>query len=724
MSWACVSSCAWRGETALGCACGCVLLLPAGLSLLQNPRTIDPFSGYGYLFYGKSQQYGAIFYSTLLMPDAPYFKDLFQEGILKHTSLTAYLPLVGVAGGLAFCRARERHPFTYVLKVCVACAFVPVLNSAFYALNSSYYARWYYMPILVLCGATCYLLSRPALAEQRLPRALRLTTFLTLTAVVFAVVPGKDDDGNTVFGVLDEPARFWAIFGMTMLGIVTFALLWHFCRRKRRWGTILTAAVLGFSLLYGSLHLSLTKYAQWDVDSNLIAETYDSVEDVAAALPDDAFYRIDAYGAHNNLGLWFNRSCLQFFNSTVAPSIMAFYPEVGVKRDVNSKPDAENYALRGLLSVRYTLVAKDKETEWTDKDLPGWQRTGETDAYALYENENWVPMGFTYDCYVTADQLERVSEEERAQILCRAILLDDDQISAFGSLLEPLPDEELTDRGEDAYAADCAARRAAGVAAFTATDTGFTAKTAYDADELVFFSVPYDDGFSATVNGEPAAIEKVDDGLMAVYVPAGGERDRIYLPYARIEGVRLRERSGDCGVWGVFAGDYKETKKASREVSGNICREGSRPLPANLLEKDAICAGEARGESLPHQGRWPRSRPEGFSPLTGSIAKPRAGHARPLRTAVNRCAREGQGGAAAHPLPSWRVVDREWAATQGPSESPQSPNGDSPSGLAPLSLRDISPRSGESPLTRGPLPHPLRGFGEHPSLRWRKGRGR
>lgn len=138
--------------------------------------------------------------------------------------------------------------------------------------------------------------------------------------------------------------------------------------------------MLGFSLLYGSLHLSLTKYAQWDVDSNLIAETYDSVEDVAAALPDDAFYRIDAYGAHNNLGLWFNRSCLQFFNSTVAPSIMAFYPEVGVKRDVNSKPDAENYALRGLLSVRYTLVAKDKETEWTDKDLPGWQRTGETDA--------------------------------------------------------------------------------------------------------------------------------------------------------------------------------------------------------------------------------------------------------------------------------------------------------------------------------------------------------
>ena len=510
---------AW--ETLLGCACGCVLLLPAGLSLLQNPRTIDPFTGYGYLFYGKSQQYGAILYSAFLMPDAPYFKDMFQEGILKHTSMTAYLPLVGAAGGLAFCKAKERHPFTYILKVCVICAFVPVLNSMFYIFNSSYYARWFYMPILVLCGATCCLLSRPALAERRLPGALRLTTIITLTAALYAILPNKDSDGNFVWGVLDQPARFWAIFCVTVLGIVIFALLWHFCRHKRRWGIILMAGVLGFSLVYGSLHLSLTKYAQWDVDRNLIAETYDSTEEIAAALPDDAFYRIDAYGAHNNLGLWFNKSCLQFFNSTVAPSIMEFYPEVGVKRDVNSKPDAENYALRGLLSVRYTLVAKDKENEWAEKDLPGWQRTGETEAYEIYENENWVPMGFTYDYYVTEDQLARVSEEERAQILCRAVLLNEEQAAAFGSLLQPLPDEELTRRSEEAYAEDCTARRAAAVAEFTATNTGFTAKTAYDADELVFFSVPYDDGFTATINGESVPIEKVDDGLMAVYAPAG-----------------------------------------------------------------------------------------------------------------------------------------------------------------------------------------------------------
>ena len=160
------------GETILGCAMGCVLILPAWLSLVKNPRTIDPFSGYGYLVYSYAQQYLAIFYSAFMVPDAPYFKDMFQEGILKHTSMTAYLPLVGIVGGIAFCRGRRNHPFSYILKVCIVCAFVPVLNSAFYALNSSYYARWYYMPVLVLCAATAYVLSRPHLAEHQVPRVI------------------------------------------------------------------------------------------------------------------------------------------------------------------------------------------------------------------------------------------------------------------------------------------------------------------------------------------------------------------------------------------------------------------------------------------------------------------------------------------------------------------------------------------------------------------------
>ena len=510
---------AW--ETLLGCAMGCVLLIPAGLSLIHNPRTIDPYNGYGYLLYGNSQQYGAILYSAFLMPDAPYFKDMFQEGILKHTSMTAYLPLVGIVGGIAFCRGRGSHPFTYIMKACILCAFVPVLNSAFYALNSSYYARWYYMPVLVLCGATAYVLARPHLAGHQVPRAWRLVALVTLSAAAFALVPNTDEDGNFQLGVVDLQPRFWGIFAVSVLGVGLFWLLWKLSHHRRAWPRVMLAGILAFSFLYGTVHLSLTKYPQWQTDGNLIAETYDSVAEIEELLPEDSFYRLDAYGAHNNLGLWFDKSCLQFFNSTVAPSIMEFYPEVGVTRDVNSKPDVQNYALRGSLSVRYTLVAKDSVEDWNGENLTGWPLCGETDAYQIYHNDNWVPMGFTYEYYVTPEQLETVPQEERAQILMRALLLEEDQIETYAGLLEPLPEEELVRRDAETYAADCADRRASAVTSFTATDTGFTARTNYADQELVFFSVPWDAGFTATVNEVPAVVEKVDNGLMAILVPEG-----------------------------------------------------------------------------------------------------------------------------------------------------------------------------------------------------------
>ena len=533
----------------LGCAMGCILLVPAGLSLLQNPRTIDPFNGYGYLLYGNSQQYGAILYSAFLMPDAPYFKDMFEGGVFKHTSMTAYLPLVGIVGGLAFCRARRRHPFSRLLKLCVVCAFVPVLNSAFYALNSSYYARWYYMPVLVLCGATGALLSRGDLAEREVPRAWRTVALITLSAAAFALVPNTDDDGSFRLGVVDFQPRFWGIFGVSMLGVLLFWGLWRLWHARPDWPRRLLAAVLAFTFVYGTVHISLTKYPQWQTDSDLIVETQGSADEIAAALPNDVFYRLDAYGAHSNLGLWFDRSCLQFFNSTVAPSIMAFYPEVGVKRDVNSKPEAENYALRGLLSVRYTLVPQDSVEDWQNEALPGWTPAGQAGAFALYQNDNWVPMGFAYDYYVTQGQLDGVPEEERAQILLRALLLDDGQIARYGALLDPLPDEELADRSAGTYAADCAARRAAALPQFTATRTGFTAHSCYDAPQLVFFSVPYDDGFTATVNGQPAAIERVDWGLMAVEVPAG-DADITFTYHT----PGLAPAAGIClAAWAVYA---------------------------------------------------------------------------------------------------------------------------------------------------------------------------
>lgn len=524
-------------ETVIGCMAGSVLLVPTILSLLQNPRTIDPFTGYGYLVYGNSQQYLAILYSMFLMPDAPYLTDMFNAGITKWTSMSAYLPVVGIAAGLAFCRKRRRHPFTIIMKICLVCALVPGLNSLFYALNSSYYARWYYMPLLVLCGATAMALQDET---ANLWGANRLVAIFTVSAVAFALVPNADEDDNFILGVVDNPARFWAIFGISVLGVLIFALILRFFRYTRHYSPVLLAAVLGFSFLYGTVHVSIAKYAQWYNDAEYVQQTYREADEVNAVLPDDTFYRLDAYNCYNNMGIWLDQSCIQFFHSTVAPHILEFYPTVGVTRDVNSKPDFELYALRGLLSVRYTIVPKSDQVSWEDEALKGWNLAETTTSYQIYENENWVPMGFAYEYYMTQDQFEGIAEEQRGNALMRAILLTGEQIEKYGELLKPISDEELETLDYDSYVQDCNARRAAGVTSFTANDYGFEAVTDYEESTLVFFSVPYDDGFTATVNGQSTQIEKVDNGLMAIRVPAGhAEISFVYETPGLDTGIKL-----------------------------------------------------------------------------------------------------------------------------------------------------------------------------------------
>ena len=230
--------------------------------------------------------------------------------------------------------------------------------------------------------------------------------------------------------------------------------------------------------------------------------------------------------------------------------------------------------------MRHTLVAKDKEAEWTDKALPGWRRTGETTAYAIYENENWMPMGFAFDYYVTADQLDRVNEDERAQILCRAVLLDDDQISAFGGILQPLPDEELTNRSEDAYAADCAARRDAKWQNLPRPAPVLRPGRTMPRTSWCFSVCRMTTALPPQSTANPPLLKggRRPDGPVRA---RRGERDRIYLPYAGAEGVGHRERCCYRGVWRVF-GNFAEEKERETNHMPNHAEQLAQELNLNV----------------------------------------------------------------------------------------------------------------------------------------------
>ena len=124
--------------------------------------------------------------------------------------------------------------------------------------------------------------------------------------------------------------------------------------------------------------------------SDLLVEQDTNALQLKNDLP-EGDYRIDTYKIHDNIGMWLDKSCLQYFGSTAAPSILSFYPGLGVKRDVRSEPEITNYALRGLLSVEYLITTPEKRESFEDEADAGWTYLADVDGYTLYHNDNYVP---------------------------------------------------------------------------------------------------------------------------------------------------------------------------------------------------------------------------------------------------------------------------------------------------------------------------------------------
>ena len=545
-------------ESVLGVAMGCLLLFPAVLSLLQNPRTIDLSSGWGFLTYSKVQQYLAILLSWILPPDSPYLTSVWSEGVIKWTSMTAYLPLCSLAGAMAYWRARQGDSKKRIVAVCAVFALVPVLNSAFYALNSSYYARWYYMPTLILAAMTVNALEDP---DVDLDAPARGIGWIMLATFVFAVVPVRDDTTETwSLGVLKNPGQFFVVLGFGLLGLMLYRVLCSKWRQDSRFAQRMTAAVLVFACVFSMVHIGIGKFGQWYTDSDLVEQDTNALL-LKNDLP-EGDYRIDTYKIHDNIGMWLDKSCLQYFGSTAAPSSLSFYPALGVKRDVRSEPEIANYALRGLLSVEYLITTPEKRESFEDEADAGWTYLADVDGYALYHNDNYVPMGFTYDYYVTKATYEASVKTLRSNLLMRALVLEDEDVAQYGQYLTELSDAMLDDLHYDSYTQDCADRRAHSCSVFQMNNAGFHAEITLDKANLVFFSVPYDDGFTAYVNGEKADILQVDEGLMAVLCPAGASSIDFVYQAAGLSASRVVTAVA-IPVWVVYVACFVRRKRRS-----------------------------------------------------------------------------------------------------------------------------------------------------------------
>lgn len=249
---------------------------------------------------------------------------------------------------------------------------------------------------------------------------------------------------------------------------------------------------------------------------------YNMTVDAKFSIDDPDFYRMEGINETNNVNMFWGMSSLKSFTSIIPGSTFELYDLLDISRTVNSAPDNNRYAFRAFSRVKYIMIPNDMSKtrrESTLKDLAIYEYMETQGNYDIYKTEYALPMGFAYDDYFLDKDVK--GNRKVDNLLVRAAVLTEEQSKKYADILNPLDPDDTGIITLERFKSDAKNRISEGVQQFSINNKGFTAVSDYDSEKLVVFSVPYCKGWSATVNGQPVEVDKINAGLCGIRVPEG-----------------------------------------------------------------------------------------------------------------------------------------------------------------------------------------------------------
>ncbi len=533
-------------EAVLGCMIGAALLLPSFFFVIQNPRVANDYKGSNSLVF-SAERYLYIL-KGILFP-AEIQSDQSAVISSNFSSCSAYLPMIGLTLVIAFFYYHEKHWLKNILKFSLVMTSVPVLNASF-SLFAGLYHRWYYMPVLMMTLASAMMLDawssedrvREERSRERFPaseyeqieetdtkeseiedreigdvrlsptrseRAIRKGAFLWgLTAILFiaflSFVKWSDSEPSKIY----RPVLFASSALISFGGIwLTWLIFSQFPKQARR----LFRGFLVFFCIGTTIYaIALLRSAK----SSTSAELHDEILTASEISYDTPEYRFT--NRDNPMSLSNGLPQEQNFCSTVSGSIFRFYESLGLERDVRS-PDAPE-GLEELISAKYTI-----EKEQREEGEPVQVIEGRYTTLYIYKNDNIAPIGFTYQTYMTASEFEDTSEKNRAILMLKTLVIPDEEEKSVSEILRHY-DEAADGKADSEHLKEISASHLSEASENVECTTDMFASTIFaEEDTYAFFSIPDDDGWTASVDGEEAEIIDVN-GFMAVRIHAGENR--------------------------------------------------------------------------------------------------------------------------------------------------------------------------------------------------------
>lgn len=458
---------------------------------------------------------------TLVAPiESGRFHAFFDSSIFSSTGV--YLPVFGCICVLQWCYSKK----DWLKKICISlviCYFVPVLNGVFNLFSSTVYTRWLYGMALIFSLVTALTLEERETAQKPINRKLMIgvTVFTAGLLLVPTLIYFLYNFGISVINRFASACTSEDFIGysglaiMLLLTAVNYIALWYISSTKKYTikhviPIVIAACTLNF-VVYNAINYDLhaTDYSNSDYYTKALVEGTENTENSFE-------YRIDYPEELANYSLFKNMPSVNYYNSLQNPESSQFAQAVGIGTDLKDTilltPTVGSEYTDALLSVKYYY-----DYNGNGAVPPGFHYLKSENGVDIYGNENYIPMGFTYNNYCLEEQLIDMKSEERAKTMLQALVIqetDEKTVSKYLTLKSDTDSQKnlqeiVSDRKQNVCSD------------FTGTADGFTAEINLQEDNIVFFSIPDDSGWEITVNGEPAHIVKVNYGLLGICCNAG-----------------------------------------------------------------------------------------------------------------------------------------------------------------------------------------------------------
>lgn len=527
--WSPVWNCAMEGI--MGMMMAGILLIPAINGTLANSRVSNHILGESW--FSMSTAEWLMLLKALLMPGET-MHSMSSVARANWMSNAVYLPLFGIMFVIAYVIS-QRDYLSTMLKVGFIIAAVPLLNSVFMFFSQEGYRRWYFMFILLMALVTGKVLENQG--EYKLKRAAVITVGLYVFLIVMTAIVNWNSSGD---GILYHRKQYLIGMAVGIGGNCMILLTMRFFNRKRE--LIFCAATAVCSCFVLSVVVSGYQESadNTNVDFTVMANSYGKsvavyLTEIAGGADRDILpyrYYFDEWIAHSyyNFAMTNSLPSVNSFISTVHSSVTEFYETHGTGRGM-PWTNAVNEGARELLSVKY-IVSLLEEPEYTFLEM--LSNSNGQQMY-LYENENVLPIGFTYDAYMTeAEYHDILNMYRRPMGMLTSLVVKNEDVDKVSDCLEHLS-FDIYDKIYPEYLEEVVAQRRKECSTeFTYGDNYFTSQITADSEKYAFFSVPYDKYWKAAVNGQQVEILDIN-GMMAVRVEEGMNDIRFVYEYTPLK---------------------------------------------------------------------------------------------------------------------------------------------------------------------------------------------